>query len=105
MALEVFCVSNTSYEKYAKKGNAELVIASGIPEVRRFCQTITARALELQAFNYILAKLSSLINSSELRAAKSSAQPLEATLDKKKNHTLRDIETEVRNTRPAGYVS
>ncbi|ELR08624.1 hypothetical protein GMDG_03315 [Pseudogymnoascus destructans 20631-21] len=74
-ALEVFCVSDTSYEKYARKGNAEMVLASGIPAVRRFCYTITAHAQELQAINFLHSTLSSLLYSAELRAAKPTVQP------------------------------
>ncbi|OBT85493.1 hypothetical protein VE02_07344 [Pseudogymnoascus sp. 03VT05] len=71
-----------------------MVLASGIPAVRRFCYTITAHAQELQAINFLHSTLSSLLNSAELRAAKPIVQPMEATLDKKIFHTLRDVEKE-----------
>jgi hypothetical protein len=99
--LEVFCVSNTSYEKFARKGDAEMVLASGIPEVRRFCYTITAHAQQLQAIHFLVSKLPSLLNSAELRAAKPTAQPLKARLDKAINRTLEDVETEVCNSHRA----
>jgi hypothetical protein len=81
--LEVFCVSNTTYEKYAKKGNVEMVQASGIPELRRFCYTITAHAQLLEAKHFLSSMLSSLLNSAELWATKPTEpqQPVEAELD------------------------
>ncbi|RDL37034.1 Uncharacterized protein BP5553_04467 [Venustampulla echinocandica] len=81
--LEVFCVSNTTYEKFAKKGNVEMVQASGIPELRRFCYTITAHAQLLEAKNCLRSMLSSLLNSAKLWAAKPTEpqQTVEANLD------------------------
>ena len=64
--LEVFCVSNTTYEKFSKKGNAAMVRASGVPELRRFCHTITADAQLLEAKNFLQSTLSSLLSSVEL---------------------------------------
>ncbi|KFY44636.1 hypothetical protein V495_03340 [Pseudogymnoascus sp. VKM F-4514 (FW-929)] len=90
--LQVFCVSNTSYEKYARKGDTEMVLASGIPEVRRFCYSITAHAQELQAIIFLSSKLSSLLNSAALRVNKKTAQP-----DAKLDHTLRSIVDSVEN--------
>jgi hypothetical protein len=66
--LEVFCVSNTTYEKYAKKGNGDMVSASGIPELRRFCHSVTADAQLLEAKHFLKSKLASLLNSLELWA-------------------------------------
>jgi len=66
--LEVFCVSNTTYEKFSRKGNAEMVRASGVPDVRRFCHSITAGAQLLEAKHFLQSKLSSLLNSIELWA-------------------------------------
>ncbi|KFY06936.1 hypothetical protein V492_07602 [Pseudogymnoascus sp. VKM F-4246] len=81
--LQVFCVSNTTYGKYVKKGNVEMVQASGIPELRRFCYTMTAYAQLLEARHFLSSMLSSLLNSAELFAAKpiESQQPAEAGLD------------------------
>lgn len=78
-----------------------MVVASGIPDVRRFCYTITAHAQQLQAINFLLSKLSSLLNSAELRAAKPTAPPAEVRLDKAIYRTLRDVETEVCNSHRA----
>lgn len=72
--LEVFCVSNTTYEKYSRKGNVDMVCASGIPELRRFCHTITASAQLLEAKYFLKSRLSSLINSIELWASNSPAR-------------------------------
>lgn len=66
--LDVFCVSNTTYEKYSEKGNDELVRASGIPELRRFCHSITADAQFREASHFLRSTLPSLINSLELWA-------------------------------------
>ena len=73
--LEVFCVSNTTYEKFSKKGNGTLVRASGVPELRRFCHTITAEAQFLQARNFLQSTLSSLLSSVELWADSSPGSP------------------------------
>lgn len=64
--LEVFCVSNKAYEKHAKKGRIQFVEASGIPEVRRFCHTITAQAQLEESKNFLLSKLPSLLSSARL---------------------------------------
>lgn len=66
--LEVFCVSNTTYEKFSKKGNAAMVRASGVPELRQFCHTITANAQLLEAKNFLQSTLPSLLSSVELWA-------------------------------------
>lgn len=81
--LEVFCVSNTLYEKYARKGNIEMVQGSGIPELRRFCYAITAHAQLLEAKHFLSSMLSSVLNSAELWATKPAEpqQPAEAGWD------------------------
>lgn len=63
--LEVFCVSNTAYEKYSKKGNMEYVNASGIPKLRSFCYSVAANAQFLEAKHFLQSSLSSLVNSVE----------------------------------------
>lgn len=65
-ALDVFCVSNTMYQKYCPKGNAESVMASGIPDLRRFCHSMTADAQLGESKHFLRSKLSALINSLEL---------------------------------------
>lgn len=69
--LEVFCVSNTAYEKYSRKGINEMVRASGIPELRRFCHTITADAQLREAKHFLQSTLSSLLSSVEVWASSS----------------------------------
>ena len=64
--LDVFCISNTTYEKYAEKGNAQLVDASGIPQLRKFCQSITAEAQFREALHFLRSTLPNLLNSVEL---------------------------------------
>ncbi|RYP05881.1 hypothetical protein DL765_009691 [Monosporascus sp. GIB2] len=66
--LDVFCVSNTTYEKYSEKGDGELVHASGIPQLRQFCHSITAEAQFREALDRLQARLPTLISSLELWA-------------------------------------
>jgi hypothetical protein len=61
----VFCVSNTWYDKYSRKGNAELVRGSGIPDLRKFCYGITADA-QLREARHFLGRVFGLVNSVEL---------------------------------------
>lgn len=64
--LEVFCVSNTAYEKYSAEGVVDMVNASGIPELRRFCYSITAEAQFLEAKHFLQSRLSSMLSSIQL---------------------------------------
>jgi len=52
-----------------------MVRASGIPELRRFCHTITAGAQLLEAKNFLQSTLSSLLSSVELWANSSLPHP------------------------------
>ncbi|KAF7956008.1 hypothetical protein EAE96_004929 [Botrytis aclada] len=61
--LDVFCISNTKYEKYVEEGDNEMIQKSGIPELRRFCRKITASAQLLQALHFMRSRLPSLLNS------------------------------------------
>jgi hypothetical protein len=63
--LDVFCVSNTWYTKYSRKGNVELVRGSGIPDLRKFCYGITADA-QLREARHFLGRVFGLVNSAEL---------------------------------------
>jgi hypothetical protein len=63
--LDVFCVSNTWYDKYSRKGNTELVRGSGIPDLRKFCYGITADA-QLREARHFLGRVFGLANSLEL---------------------------------------
>ena len=64
--LEVFCVSNITYEKYSRKGNPNLVRASGIPALRSFCYSVTAQKQLLQAKNFLNTRLGSFLNSIQI---------------------------------------
>lgn len=69
--LDVFCVSNKWYEKYCPKGNTEFVEASGIPDLRRFCHTVTADAQLNEAKHFLRSRLSALLNTLDLWASSS----------------------------------
>ncbi|KAJ4256900.1 hypothetical protein NW762_008996 [Fusarium torreyae] len=69
--LDVFCVSNKWYEKYCPKGNTDFVEASGIPELRRFCHTLTADAQLNEAKHFLKSRLSALLNTLDLWASSS----------------------------------
>ncbi|KAH0592355.1 hypothetical protein MHUMG1_09968 [Metarhizium humberi] len=65
--LDVFCVSNKIYEKHVLKGNSEFVAASGIPELRRFCHTITADAQLQEATHFLKSSIPSFLTTLEIR--------------------------------------
>ncbi|RGP63207.1 hypothetical protein FSPOR_8789 [Fusarium sporotrichioides] len=69
--LDVFCVSNKWYEKYCPKGNAQFVEASGIPDLRRFCHTVTADAQLNEAKHFLRSRFSALLNTLDLWACSS----------------------------------
>lgn len=71
--LDVFCVSNKLYDKYSRKGNTRLVVASGIPEIRRFCHSITAEAQLGEARHFLQSALFSLLNSLNMWARRTLA--------------------------------
>ena len=64
--LDVFCVSNIMYEKHVRKGNRDLVLASEIPEVRRFCYSITAEARHREALHLLQSSIPGLLHSLSL---------------------------------------
>jgi hypothetical protein len=64
--LDVFCVSNNWYEKYCPKGNTKFVEASGVPDLRRFCHTVTADAQFNEAKHFLKSRLSTLLNTIDL---------------------------------------
>lgn len=80
-ALDVFCVSNTMYQKYCPKGNSESVMASGIPDLRRFCHSMTADAQLGESKHFLQSKLSTLINSLELWTSSYQNTQLEEEVD------------------------
>ena len=64
--LEVFCVSNPTYEKYTRKGDLDMVNASGIPALRSFCYSITAEKQLLEAKHFLTPRLGTLLNSIQI---------------------------------------
>jgi hypothetical protein len=68
--LDVFCISNKHYEKFCRKGNVEYVKKTGIPELRRFCHSITAAAQFIGAKHYVQSRVPGLLNSIRLLAEK-----------------------------------
>lgn len=64
--LEVFCVSNRTYEKFTRKGDLDMVNASGIPALRLFCYSITAEKQLLEAKHFLTSRLGTLINSLQI---------------------------------------
>ena len=82
-SLDIFCVSNKWYEKYCPKGNAEFVRASGIPDLRRFCHSITADSQMGEAKHFLTSRLNALLNSLGLWASSSLREQDEtSSLDK-----------------------
>ncbi|KAE9366257.1 hypothetical protein N431DRAFT_419424 [Stipitochalara longipes BDJ] len=94
--LEVFCVSNTTYEKFSRKGNTEMVLASGIPELRRFCHKITAGAQLLEAKHFLQSTLSSLLSSVEIWASSSPPDPHPQVEDREQDSLIHDVLREVK---------
>jgi hypothetical protein len=90
-------VSNTTYEKFSRKGNADMVRASGIPGLRRFCHSITAGAQLLEAKHFLQSTLSSLLNSIELWANSSPARARveDGRPDESIYEILHEVKTEV----------
>ncbi len=84
--LEVFCVSNVNYEKFSKKGPVDHVNASGIPALRRFCHTITAKPQYFEAKHFLQSSLPSLLTSIRLWVEKSQ-DPADA-LDNEAKHEV-----------------
>ena len=73
--LPVFCVSNEDYEAGSKKNDVDLVNASGIPALRRFCKTTTAEAQLLETRHILQSSLPGLLNSITLYVANFDVQP------------------------------
>ncbi|KAI7973127.1 hypothetical protein EIK77_004404 [Talaromyces pinophilus] len=66
--LNVFCVSNKTYRKSSDQGNVDMVNASGIPRLRRFCRSILDESRLLETKKFLETDLSSLLRSTELWA-------------------------------------
>ena len=73
-----------------------MVHASGIPDLRRFCHTITAGAQLLEAKNFLQSRLSSLLNSVELWANTSAHPQVEDNVpDESIHNVLQEVKAEV----------
>jgi hypothetical protein len=95
-SLAVFCVSNETYKKSTRKGNLEMIKASGIPALRSFCHSITAQAQLVSSKHFLKSQLGSLLNS--LRILVDSCQEYAAGLvpsGKSAEDYLDEIEAEV----------
>ena len=66
-----------------------MVLASGIPELRRFCHKITAGAQLLEAKHFLQSTLSSLLSSVEIWA--SSAPPCPQVEDHGQDKSIHDF--------------
>ena len=56
----MFCVSNETYKKFTRKGNLDMIQASGIPALRSFCYSITAQSQLLESKFFLTSRLGSL---------------------------------------------
>ncbi|KXJ86843.1 hypothetical protein Micbo1qcDRAFT_139663 [Microdochium bolleyi] len=68
--LPVFCVSNTSYERYATLGLAELVQASEIPQLRQSCHSVSADAQLSEVYHFLQSQVPQVLNGLALWFAK-----------------------------------
>jgi len=64
--LNVFCVCNKIYQELAEEGDVEMVIASGVPSLRRFCYSITAKSQLEEAKNFLDGGIASLLTPMQL---------------------------------------
>lgn len=96
--LDVFCVSNKWYEKYCPKGNDKFVEASGVPDVRRFCHTVTADAQLNEAKHFLKSRLSAMLNTLNLWADSSLQKQEKEKLDESIRTKAKGIIDEVRSS-------
>lgn len=94
--LDVFFVSNSLYEKHVKKNNVEIVMASGVPEVRSYCVGLTAQRHLHDARDFLAFRLSKMVNSLLLWADKT--QDVEAHQQDLKNLQAERIRKETQPT-------
>jgi hypothetical protein len=99
-SLSVFCVSNETYKKFTRKGNLDMIQASGIPALRSFCYSITAQLQLLESKFFLTSRLGSLLNSLQIWV-ESYQQDLagrSVRSSKSAGDYLAEIETEVRDS-------
>ena len=97
-SLEVFCVSNKWYEKYCPKANTKFVEASEVPDVRRFCHTVTADAQLNEAKHFLRSRLSAMLNTLNLWADTSLQNQERERLDESIRIKIKGLIDEVRST-------
>ena len=97
-SLEVFCVSNKWYEKYCPKGNTRFIEASGVPDVRRFCHTVTADAQLNEAKHFLKSRLSAMLNTLILWADSSLQKQEREKLDDSIRTKVKGLIDEVRSS-------
>lgn len=83
--LNVFCVTNPTYEKYTRKGDLDMVNASGIPALRLFCYSITAQKQLLEAKHFLTTRLGTLLNSLQIWVDSHQESPRKNLLESKKS--------------------
>ena len=96
--LDVFCVSNKWYEKYCRKGNTMFVEASGVPDVRRFCHTVTADAQLNEAKHFLKSRMSAMLNTLNLWADSSLQKQEKEKLDDSIRTKAKELIDEVRSS-------
>jgi hypothetical protein len=102
--LQIFCISNKSYSKYTEKGYTEMVKASGIPALRKYCYSITSQKQLLEAKHFITTTIGGLLNSVRIQAQiKHSDHRNSKQLAPNINGWFEDIRTAVCDLKPFQY--
>jgi hypothetical protein len=99
--LEVFFVSNDYYDKYCKRNDAELINESGIPELRRFCATITSMSHRAEGQHYLQSRAPSLMTSLRLWIERTQDRQgrLSLEVEEKLRSSTANLATKVSGTR------
>jgi len=84
--LNIFCVSNIWYEKYKhSKGTSDvaprLVTTSGIPELRRFCYSLSTQSRFDEAMHFLRTTLPSILTSIGVHAKPESSAPSQMPIE------------------------
>jgi hypothetical protein len=99
-SLSVFCVSNETYKKFTRKGNLDMIQASGIPALRSFCYSITAQSQLLESKFFLTSRLGGLLNSLQIwvECCQQDLAGRSVRSSKSAGDYLAEIETEVRDS-------
>jgi hypothetical protein len=99
-SLSVFCVSNETYKKFTRKGNLDMIQASGIPALRSFCYSITAQSQLLESKFFLTSRLGSLLNSLQIwvESCQQDIAGRSVRSSKSAGDYLAEIETEVQDS-------